>query len=738
MALTKRQRSDVDAALEAIVRGEQGDPFAWLGMHELGKAGVVIRTFQPQAGQAFVLDLKSGKNAGEMSRIHAHGLFSLELPKRKRFDYRLRLQADGAEQVIDDPYDFPPLLGEVDIHLIGEGNHLLIYEKLGAHPRTINGIDGVAFLVWAPNASRASVVGPFNGWDGRRHPMRKRVECGVFELFVPGIAPGEPYKFEIKGPDGELVPLKADPFAFAAEHPPATASIVHGLPKADWRDQAWMAERQAAQALDAPISIYEAHLGSWMRVPEEGHRPLTYQELGDRLIPYVKDMGFSHLELLPVSEHPFDGSWGYQPIGLYAPTSRHGSPEEFSAFVDRCHQEKIGLLLDWVPGHFPTDAHGLGRFDGTHLYEHADPRQGFHLDWNTLIYNYGRREVTNFLLANALFWLKHYHIDGLRVDAVASMLYLDYSRPADGWIPNQFGGNENLEAVDFLKRLNELVFGEADGATTAAEESTSWPSVSRPTYLGGLGFGYKWNMGWMHDTLDYISREPIYRKYYHHQLTFGLVYAFSENFILPISHDEVVHGKGSLFGKMPGDRWQKFANLRAYYGFMFGHPGKKLLFMGSEFGQEREWAHASSLDWHLLDQSDHKGVQNLMADLNRAYREIPALHQRDCQPEGFEWLELHDAEQCVLAFMRKGEDDRRPALVVVNFAPIPRENYRIGVPLPGYYRERVNTDAAVYGGANIGNGGGVHGVEIASHGRPYSVELTIPPLATVIFERVGD
>ena len=728
---TKDQRAVDPAAIEALVRGDHSDPFSLLGVHDAADGTPLVRTFQPHAGRVWLIDARSGRSGGELSREHAEGLFVGRLPNREA--YRLRLEVGGNLLEIDDPYRFPPILGELDSYLIAEGNHLWLYEKLGAHPMKLEGVAGVGFLVWAPNARRVSVVGNFNGWDGRRHPMRKRVECGVWELFVPGIDRGEVYKFEIKGPRGELLPLKADPLAFAAEPPPRTASVVHGLAKPQWSDETWMRARATRNARNAPISIYECHLGSWMRVPEDGNRYLTYDELAERLVPYVAEMGFTHLELLPVSEFPFDGSWGYQPIGLFAPTSRHGGPEAFARFVDRCHKSGIGLLLDWVPGHFPTDPHGLGGFDGTHLYEHADPRLGFHLDWHTLIYNYGRREVANFLLANGLFWLKHYHVDGLRVDAVASMLYLDYSRQPGQWIPNVYGGNENLDAIAFLRRLNELAYAEADGAMTVAEESTAWPSVSLPTYLGGLGFGYKWNMGWMHDTLSYIGEDPVYRKYHHHQLTFGLIYAFSENFVLPLSHDEVVHGKGSLLGKMPGDRWQKFANLRAYFGFMFAHPGKKLLFMGGELAQEREWNHDASLDWHLLDDPMHHGVQTVVRDLNRLYRELPALHRRDCESEGFEWLELHDSEQSVLVFMRRAGD--APNVVVAcNFTPLPRYGYRVGVPLPGYYRERLNTDAALYGGANIGNGGGVAADQVASHGRPCSLSLTLPPLATVIFE----
>jgi 1,4-alpha-glucan branching enzyme len=736
MARTRtRARGGDRSALEAIAHGDHGDPFAVLGLHPADD-GLVFRTFQPHADRVWLLDAKNGRSLGELSREHPAGLFTTNLPDRKEpFAYRLRLEAGEQRREIDDPYRFPAILGEMDVYLIAEGNHLRVYEKLGAHPMEMEGVAGTAFLVWAPSARRVSVVGHFNGWDGRRHPMRKRVECGVWEIFIPGIAPGEIYKYEIRGPDGQLVPLKADPIGFAAERPPSTASVVHGLKHHNWRDAEWMMMRESANAREAPISIYECQLGSWMRVPAEGNRYLTYAELGDRLVPYVKAMGFTHIELLPVSEYPFDGSWGYQPIGLFAPTSRHGGPDDFARFVDRCHREGIGLLLDWVPGHFPTDPHGLGMFDGTHLYEHADPRQGYQLDWNTLIYNYGRREVTNFLLANALFWLRHYHIDGLRVDAVASMLYLDYSRRAGEWVPNIYGGNENLDAIAFLKRMNELAFGEVKGATTVAEESTAWPSVSRPLYLGGLGFGYKWNMGWMHDTLNFISKDPLYRRYHYNNLTFGLVYAFSENFVLPLSHDEVVHGKGSLIGKMPGDQWQKFANLRAYFGFMFTHPGKKLLFMGCEFGQGREWNHDAGLDWHLLDDPYHKGVQDLVRDLNRAYRELPALHQLDCEPQGFEWIEGNDPDNSVIAYLRRGFDDGRPVVVVSNFTPVPQHAYRVGVPLPGWYAERINTDAAAYGGANLGNAGGVHAEGMTWHGRPYSVNLTLPPLGTLILER---
>ncbi|MEQ8347779.1 MAG: 1,4-alpha-glucan branching protein GlgB [Sneathiellaceae bacterium] len=719
------------ADIQAAVDGRLRDPFGVLGMHGGGSRPVSIRAFRPDAASVSLLDM-DGSPVCALERLDAAGFFAAALAVQRPFRYRLRLERGAELTVIEDPYRFPPVLGELDVHLLAEGSHLRLHEKLGAHPATLDGVAGTAFAVWAPNASRVSVVGPFNGWDGRVHPMRLQHGCGVWELFLPGIAEGELYKFEVLDADHRMLPLKADPLAFAAEMRPATASIVHGLPAPEWRDRDWMATRAEAQSLQAPISIYECHLGSWMRGEDGGY--LSYDSLADRLIPYLLQLGFTHVECLPVSEHPFDGSWGYQPIGLFAPTSRFGPPEGFARFVDRAHEAGIGVLVDWVPGHFPTDPHGLGRFDGTALYEHADPRQGFHRDWNTLIYNYGRREVRNFLLSNALFWLDRLHVDGLRVDAVASMLYLDYSREAGDWVPNRHGGNENLEAIDFLRRLNELTFGESPGSTTMAEESTSWPNVSRPLYLGGLGFGFKWNMGWMHDSLTYMAREPVHRGFHQNELTFGLHYAFSENFVLPLSHDEVVHGKGSLLGKMPGDRWQKFANLRCYFGFMWTHPGKKLLFMGGEFAQEREWNHDRSLDWHLLDDGLHRGVQRLVGDLNRLYRELPALHRLDCDAEGFEWIDASDSANSVLCFLRKGGDAGRPCLVVCNFTPVPRHGYRVGVPRPGTWLERLNTDAAVYGGSGVGNLGAVEAEDRACHGRPWSVSLSLPPLATLVLE----
>ncbi|MGA7965509.1 MAG: 1,4-alpha-glucan branching protein GlgB [Gammaproteobacteria bacterium] len=714
-------------AAAALAIGDCTDPFAVLGPHAVG-GGLQVRVFQPRAEAVTLLD-RAGRTlatAGE----HWPGFFFADLP-RNRKNYRIKVAWPDSDSVFDDVYRFGLVLGDMDVHLLAEGTHRETWRALGAHARTMDGVAGTAFAVWAPNARRVSVVGDFNGWDGRRLPMRLRHACGVWELFVPQVHEGALYKYEIRGPHGELLPQKADPVALAAEHRPHTASRVFDLGHIKIDDEAWLERRNATESYQAPVSIYEVHLGSWRRKPEAGNSVLSYDELGDQLVAYAKDMGFTHIELMPVTEHPFDGSWGYQPLGLYAPTSRFGTPDGFARFVESAHAAGLGVIADWVPAHFPGDAHGLGLFDGTHLYEHGDPRLGFHPDWNTLIYNFGRREVANFLIGNALFWLKQYHLDALRVDAVASMLYLDYSRKAGEWLPNRYGGRENLEAVDFIKRVNELVFSEVPGATTAAEESTAWPGVSRPIYAGGLGFGYKWNMGWMHDTLEYMREDSVYRRWNHGRITFALYYAFSENFILPLSHDEVVHGKGSLIGKMPGDDWQRFANLRAYFGFMWGHPGKKLLFMGGEFAQRREWNHDASLDWHLLDELPHRGVQNLVRDLNRSYGEWPALHRLDCEPAGFEWIVADDAEQSVFAFLRRGQENDPPVLVVSNFTPVPRHNYRIGVPRNGHWRELINTDAAVYGGSNLGNAGGVETEPRACHGQDQSISLTLPPLSTL-------
>jgi 1,4-alpha-glucan branching enzyme len=621
---------------------------------------------------------------------------------------------------LHDPYRFPPILSDFDLHLLGEGTHQHLYEKLGAHPMMLDGVEGVGFVVLAPNGRRVSVVGDFNFWEPRRHPMRVRGN-GYWEIFIPGAICGDRYKFDIIGPLGQQLPLKSDPMAFAAETRPDTASIIIDIARLPRSAPA----PDRINALSAPISIYEIHLGSWRR--NDHNDWLSYRELAETLPRYAREMNFTHVEFLPVNEHPFDGSWGYQPTGLYAPTSRFGSPDDFCALIDACHREGLGVLLDWVPGHFPDDPHGLGQFDGTALYEHANPLQGRHLDWGTLIYNYGRTEVVNFLVSNARFWLDHYGVDGLRVDAVASMLYLDYSRPPGGWIPNKYGGRENLEAIDFLRRFNTEVFAQFPNATTAAEESTAWPQVSRPVEFGGLGFGYKWNMGWMHDTLNYISKEPVHRQHHHGDILFGLQYAFSENFILPLSHDEVVHGKRSLLGRMPGDTWQRFANLRAYYAFMFAHPGKKLLFMGGEFGQEREWDHDGSLDWHLLQQPMHKGVKALIRDLNRIYRETPALHERDCDATGFEWLVTDDAGRNVFAWMRKANDARQQCLVIVNFSPNVYRDYHVRVPFPGKWREVLNSDSEYYGGSNVGNVGLVQ----TSDTLVPELALSVPPLAAI-------
>jgi 1,4-alpha-glucan branching enzyme len=725
---------DVDSAA-LIAAADHPDPFSFLGMHESGD-GVVVRAFLPGARAAEIVDRDSRQRSAPMSRIHEAGVFATQLARRRPFAYRLRVDYGHGFEEYDDPYRFGTLLGELDVYLMAEGTHHRLYERLGAHCMSLDGVSGVAFAVWAPNARRVSVVGDFNMWDGRRHPMRRRFESGVWELFVPGVGPGVLYKYEIKAANGDVLPLKSDPVAFFAERPPSTASIVYDLGSYDWNDRTWMERRAAADTLPAPVSIYEVHLGSWRRRVEQGGRYLTYTELAQELVPYVQDMGFTHVEFMPVTEHPFDGSWGYQPTGMFAATSRYGTPDEFRGLVDRFHQAGIGVILDWVPGHFPDDPHGLASFDGTHLYEHANPAEGRHIDWGTLIYNYGRNEVANFLMSSGAFWLDRFHIDGLRVDAVASMLYRDYSRQPGQWVPNKFGGRENLEAVDFLRRFNALAYGAYPGIMTIAEESTAWPMVSRPTHVGGLGFGYKWNLGWMHDTLSYLGRDPIHRRYHHNELTFGFLYAFSENFVLTLSHDEVVHGKGSLIAKMAGDRWQKFANLRAYYVYMYASPGKKLLFMGDEFAQEREWTHQQSLDWHLLDDPLHAGVQRLVWDLNRLYRSLPALHQQDCVPQGFEWIDGSDEMNSVLVFMRRAKDPRDYVVIICNFTPQVRREYRIGVPEGGAYAELVNSDSGAYGGSNVGNMGRIQAEPVPWQGRPYSLNLVLPPLSVLILRPV--
>jgi 1,4-alpha-glucan branching enzyme len=695
---------------------------------------VVIRTLQPDAAKVSVVLGQEPVEEHPMQALHPAGLWETTVPGRSGLTYRLRLtNHEGQTRDADDPYRFPSTLSDYDLHLLGEGTHYRVYDKLGAHPTRLDGVDGTLFAVWAPNARRVSVVGDWNVWDGRRHPMRLHPGNGIWELFLPGVGPGARYKYEILGPGGDLQALKADPLAFAFEPGgERTAAEVVDLDGYRWGDESWMTERVRRQSLGVPVSIYEVHLGSWRRVPEEGQRRLSYRELADQLADYVSDMGFTHVELMPVMEHPFYGSWGYQGIGYYAPTRRYGDPHDFMAFVDRLHQRGIGVILDWVPAHFPRDPHGLAFFDGTHLYEHDDPRWREHPDWGTRVFNYGRHEVTNFLIANALFWLERYHLDGLRVDAVASMLYLDYSRRAGEWRPNRFGGRENLEAIAFLKQLNEVVYRLHGDAITVAEESTSWPMVSRPVELGGLGFGYKWNMGWMHDILDYFRQDPVHRRYHHDRLTFGLLYAWSENFILPLSHDEVVHGKGSLKAKMPGDDWQRFANLRLLYAFMWAYPGKKLLFMGGEFGQSSEWSHETSLEWHLLDQGPyHRGLSSLVRDLNRLYREERSLHQLDHDPAGFLWMDCRDSEQGVIAFVRFPLEPGQMLLCVCSFTPVPRREYRVGVPRAGTWAEVLNTDSAHYGGSNLGNSGGVQSEPVPWHGQPHSIRLALPPLAAV-------
>jgi 1,4-alpha-glucan branching enzyme len=718
--------------LQSLAEGRHGDPFHALGPHD-GPAGRTIRALLPGAKSVEVLRRSDRGSIGRLRQDEAWGLFEGQVSDAT--PYLLRVEWPGSVQETEDPYSFGPLLGDVDLHLFNEGRHFELAEALGANVVTIDGVQGVRFGVWAPNAERVAVIGDFNSWDPRRNPMRRRHPSGVWELFIPRLGAGAVYKYDILGAGGVHLPSKADPLARQTEPPPATASVVASPQPHRWTDAAWMERRSARQSPAAPISIYEAHIGSWMR-PGEDNRASVWEFATERLIPYLAELGFTHLELLPIAEHPFGGSWGYQPLGLFAPSARYGTPEGFARFVDALHAANIALILDWVPAHFPTDAHGLARFDGSALYEHLDPREGFHRDWNTYIYNFGRREVQGFLIASALFWLEHFHVDGLRVDAVASMLYRDYSRPADGWIPNVYGGRENLEAVGFLRHLNAVVRERCPGAVVIAEESTAWPGVTAPP-PDGLGFSYKWNMGWMHDTLRYIEHQPIHRAYHHDDLTFGLLYAFSEKFILPISHDEVVYGKGSLLGKMPGDQWQRFANLRAYLGFMFAHPGKKLLFMGSELAQEREWNHDGEIDWPALGDPAHAGIQRLVRDLNHLYAAERALHERDARGDGFRWIIGDDRANSVFAFLRFGEEGTAPVLVVCNFTPVPRQGYRIGVPRAGRWREIANTDSRFYGGNDLGNSGGVHTHGESAHGEPQSLLLTLPPLATVMLRAEG-
>ncbi|MHB1304213.1 MAG: 1,4-alpha-glucan branching protein GlgB [Acidiphilium sp.] len=712
-----------EPARTALAEGRHGDPFAVLGPHHEGD-GQIVRTLQPGARGVELLPASGQPIA--MQRIHDDGLFEAKAPQGL---YRLRVDWGGAVRDIDDPYRFPPLLSDYDLYLLGEGRQLRLAETLGAQPVTVEGVAGVRFAVWAPNARRVSVVGPFNNWDGRRHPMRLRHAVGVWELFIPELGSGALYKYEILGEGGVL--LKADPVARQVEGPPATASIVAAIEPFAWNDQAWIEHRRAGT--DTPLAVYEVHAASWRR--HDDGRSLLWGELADTLIPYAVEHGFTHLEFMPVMAHPFGGSWGYQPLSQFAPMPALGTPAEFAAFVDCCHQAGIGVILDWVPAHFPTDAHGLIRFDGTALYEHEDPREGFHQDWNTLIYNFGRTEVRNFLIASALFWLERYHVDGIRVDAVASMLYRDYSRKEGEWIPNRYGGRENLEAISFLRELAGVIAEFAPGAMLIAEESTAWPGVTQPVEQGGLGFTHKWNMGWMHDTLRYIEQDPVHRRYNHDDMTFGLIYAFSERFVLPISHDEVVYGKRSLIGKMPGDSWQRFANLRAYLAFMWTQPGKKLLFMGQEFGQSTEWNHDGALNWGEAATPAHGGVGLLVRDLNALYRAEPALGHTDFDPDGFRWLIGDDRDQSIFAWLRKTHDPAETILVVCNFTPIPRHEYRVGVPAAGHWVECLNSDAAIYGGSGMGNGGGAETAPTPMHGMEHSLALTLPPLGVLVLRR---
>ena len=751
--------------IDALCGARHGAPFAVLGAHALGEHRVV-RTLQPQAGAVTLIDARGDRHP--MQRQHDSAVFAVRLDTDPG-GYRLELDENGTAREIVDPYSLPSAIGELDRHLFGEGTHQELWKLLGSRRTTHGGVQGTQFAVWAPNAQRVSVVGAFNDWDGRRHVMRSHPGSGLWDIFLPELPAGTLYKYELIGPNGELLPLKNDPYATYFEQAPGNASIVFDS-AFEWTDEAWLGTHRHRDLRADAVSIYEVHAASWRR--HEDGRPLSWREMADELVDYVDAQGFTHVELMPVTEHPFDGSWGYQPVGMFAPTSRFGSPDDFRWFVDRCHAKGIGVIMDWVPAHFPSDAHGLAQFDGTHLYEHADPRQGFHQDWNTLIFNYGRAEVVNYLLSNAVYWIREFHLDGLRVDAVASMLYLDYSRNEGEWIPNEHGGRENLEAIAFLKRMNELVH--LEGGTTYAEESTSFPQVSRPTFDGGLGFTFKWNMGWMHDMLEYTSRDPSWRRYHHHNLTFGLLYAFSENFVLPFSHDEVVHGKGSMINKMPGDDWQKFANLRALYTMMWTYPGKKLTFMGNEIGQYREWAYAGSLDWHLLEGEGerHRGLSDLVRLLNGLYRGQPALHELDCDAAGFEWIDCTDADQSVISWYRHAADRSSSTITVMNMTPIVRHAYRIGVDEPGRYTELLNSDDARFGGSGQSNEGnesdesdegdetardggsdravaavtagaedalrtGLHSEAVPAHERAHSLSLTLPPLGALVLQRIG-
>jgi len=725
--------------VRALVEGRHENPFEILGPHEVidsGRRAVAVRAYLPLSKQAWIIHPAHG-GSQPMRRIHPAGLYEAICPTPEpelASQYFIKeVNQQGEQTTMHDPYAFPPLLSDYDLHLLGEGQHWQCYNKLGAHVRTVNGVEGVNFAVWAPNAQGISIIGDFNNWDARRHQLRKHIPGGIWELFVPGLSEGTLYKFRVKQAHGGEVD-KSDPMGFAAEIPPRTASKVVDLDRYRWHDEGWMSNRHERQALDKPMSFYEVHLGSWRRPVDDPHRWLSYRELAHQLVEYCLEMGYTHIELLPVSEHPFSGSWGYQTVGYYAATSRYGSPHDFMYFVDHCHQHGIGVVVDWVPAHFPRDDHGLRRFDGTAMYEHDDPRKGEHPDWGTLIFNYGRNEVRNFLISNALFWLDKYHLDGLRVDAVASMLYLDYSREPGQWIPNEYGGRENLQAISFIKEFNVQSHLQHPGVLTIAEESTAWPSVSRPTYVGGLGFSLKWNMGWMNDTLRYFRKNPIHRTYHHDELTFSLIYAFHENFVLPLSHDEVVHGKGSLLDQVPGDLWQKFANMRLLLGYMWTHPGKKLLFMGGDFGQWNEWNYDESLQWHLLQWESHQGLKKMVADVNQLMRREPALHEVDFDYTGFEWVDCHNWQNSVLVYLRKAKTPSDFLVVACNFTPVPREGYLLGVPERCWYEEIFNSDSKFYGGSNLGNGPGIMATDHMAHGRPHSIEITLPPLAVVVLK----
>jgi 1,4-alpha-glucan branching enzyme len=719
-------------SINALVHGDHGAPRDILGIHPDGE-GYVIRCFYPNC-QSVDLILSDGTVA-PMTCLHENGLYELTIATYQTYQYQLN-DSDGQAHLVDDAYRFPLWFSDFDLYLWSQGELIDSYQKFGAHWRVIDGVSGVNFAVWAPNARRVAVIGDFNQWDNRVHPMHRHGESGVWEVFVPNIGIGARYKFEIKSQYHLYQAEKFDPFGFGSEMRPNTASVVEDLSDYTWHDEAWVAQRGATNWLEQPMSIYEVHLGSWRRTPD--NEWLTYRDLVDTLLPYVKQMGYTHIELMPIAEHPFDGSWGYQVTGYYAPTRRYGSPQDFMDFVDQCHQQGIGVILDWVPAHFPKDGFSLSFFDGTHLYEHANPQKGEHPDWGTYIFNYGRNEVRNFLISNALFWLREYHIDGLRVDAVSSMLYLDFGRKAGEWIPNEHGGNESLEAVTFLKAFNEIVHREVAGAITIAEESTAWAKVSRPTYDGGLGFTFKWNMGWMHDTLDYVAKDPIHRCFHHNSLTFSLMYAFTENFVLAFSHDEVVHGKGSLVNKMAGDWWQKFATLRLIFGYQFTHPGKKLNFMGQEIAQWAEWNENQSLDWHLLQHDTHQKMQTWVRDLNHFYQAQPALYEQDYTTDGFQWIEANDADHSVFSYIRYAQDQSDFVVVVCNFTPIPRISYRVGVPVRGLYAEILNSDDDRYGGGNTGNRESREAHPYAWQGFAYSVDLTIPPLGIVILKHQPD